>query len=94
MRWNERSKTDWLAEGDRNTKFFHAQASSRWKKNVLIGLQNADHEWIEWPEDIQGIVSTYFQNLLLSRKPSDQDLDAILSVIQVRISPEMNQHPI
>lgn len=31
--WCQRAKTYWLRDGDLNTKFFHASASSRKKKN-------------------------------------------------------------
>lgn len=27
--WKQRAKTQWLAGGDRNTRFFHSQASKR-----------------------------------------------------------------
>jgi hypothetical protein len=36
--WRQRSRVSWLREGDKNTKFFHAQCNQRRKTNLIRGL--------------------------------------------------------
>ncbi|KAK8608779.1 hypothetical protein V6N13_024192 [Hibiscus sabdariffa] len=38
--WRQKSRAIWLAEGDRNTRFFHRQEKIRWVRNRITGLQN------------------------------------------------------
>ncbi|KAL5538625.1 hypothetical protein UlMin_044504 [Ulmus minor] len=44
--WKQRARTDWLIAGDRNTKFFHSQASGRRRKNEIIGILNDSGNWV------------------------------------------------
>lgn len=44
--WRLRLRTNWLTQGDRNTRYFHHHASQRKKKNYLEGLLNSKKELI------------------------------------------------
>lgn len=38
--WKQRAKVFWLEEGDSNTRFFHATATTRKKMNHIKSLRN------------------------------------------------------
>ena len=40
MMWLQRSRVNWLKEGDRNTQFFHAKAIWRARKNRIQKLED------------------------------------------------------
>jgi len=35
LKWRQRAKEDWLKYGDRNTKYFHACASQKNRRNLI-----------------------------------------------------------
>lgn len=56
----QRAKTQWLAEGDRNTRFVHEQASHRASINEVTGLINAAGELCNDHRDMAEVVNGYF----------------------------------
>ncbi|GJT41193.1 reverse transcriptase [Tanacetum coccineum] len=69
--WRQRSRIQWLKEGDKNTHFFHARASSRRNQNNLLKLQNDDGTWVEDSAGICDMVSSYFQKLFATSHPPE-----------------------
>lgn len=43
--WRTKSRVQWLREGDRNMRFFHAQTLKWRKRNVIHGIQEEDGTW-------------------------------------------------
>ncbi|XP_073038304.1 uncharacterized protein [Primulina eburnea] len=55
MHWNQRARTNWMAHGDGNTKFFHSFASERKRSNLIKGLVDDSGRWWYKESDIADI---------------------------------------
>lgn len=61
-----KSHTQWIKEGDKNMKFFHAQTMKRRRCNKIVGLENERGYWCSEPVHVDAIVVGYFQKLFLT----------------------------
>jgi hypothetical protein len=68
--WQQRSPVSWLRDGDRNTRFFHASASQRKKKNTILGLRDANGHLATIRNTMSPIVEAYFHNIFRTSNPS------------------------
>ncbi|XP_019240114.1 PREDICTED: uncharacterized protein LOC109220105 [Nicotiana attenuata] len=69
--WKQKAGMLWFKDGDRNTKFFHAQVRGRRKKLQLRRIQNNMGIWIEEEEQIaEEAVSFYKDQFTESVVPS------------------------
>lgn len=60
LKWKQRAKRNWFREGDRNTKFFHACASQKRKKNFSTSITVANDIWHTEEVDIAGAFHNFF----------------------------------
>ncbi|KAF3781707.1 retrotransposable element ORF2 protein [Nymphaea thermarum] len=61
--WKQRSRICWLAEGDKNTSFFHAMAKSRQAKRKIRSIEYDDTEYVESGQILE-VCTAYFRRVL------------------------------
>lgn len=88
--WRQRSKALWLKERDRNTRYFHAKASSMKRRNTIDGLLDTNNQWREDILDIENEFSNYFTTLFTSCTPSQQNVELALQSLEHKVIAEMN----
>lgn len=61
MLWLQRSRINWLKEGDRNTRFFHSRAVWREKKNKITKLRDANGVVHSSTKVMENMATQYFE---------------------------------
>ncbi|MCH79971.1 hypothetical protein A2U01_0000733, partial [Trifolium medium] len=85
--WKQRSKTHWLRDGDSNTKFFHAMASTRRKRNKIAKLSNNEGDMINDQRGMCNIAKDCFENLF--KKANNED-DEVTNLVCGRVTDDDN----
>jgi len=64
LMWFQRSRAKWLADGDRNTRYYHLKTvNRRRRRNNVVVLRNSEGEWIDNPTILQRLVNDFYKNL-------------------------------
>jgi hypothetical protein len=92
VHWKQGAHIAWLTKGDRNTKFFHAQASERRRKNFVKKLEEDGGGTVEGKHLISFTTNQYQQLFLSFVGPeSDACIVEVLDCVQGRVTQEMNE---
>ena len=89
--WKQRSRVDWLKEGDKNTKYFHAKASSRRRKNKIWDIEDSQGNWMQKGEDVEREFYGYFANWFTTSRPDQKKVDAALEGLKPKVIEKMNE---
>uniref|UniRef100_A0A803NL84 Reverse transcriptase domain-containing protein n=1 Tax=Cannabis sativa TaxID=3483 RepID=A0A803NL84_CANSA len=84
--WKQRARTQWLAQGDKNTKFFHRYASHRKKTNKIHQLHLANGGVVSDEESIIREMESHFHHLFTSSNPSAEAVAKALEGIEISLS--------
>ncbi|XP_023898638.1 uncharacterized protein LOC112010525 [Quercus suber] len=87
--WCQRSRVLWLKNGDQNTRFFHNQATRRYRKNWICGVKDELDMWQDYPDKIASTILGYYENLFSTSTTAS--CTAHLDHMPHLISKEMNQ---
>lgn len=89
MYWKQRAHSSWLTKGDRNTKFFHAQASERKKRNTINKLKD-DGGGEVMGKHLKSFISNQYQQLFMST--AGTHTEEVLDCIQGKVTQSMNNN--
>lgn len=86
--WREKSKEQWLKEGDRNTNYFHNCVKGKQIKNkVLMLLDEMDIEQFSEGEK-EEVAVNFYRDLFMSSNPFD--LESIFEGLKPQVTATMN----
>ena len=86
--WCQRSRVQWLQEGNHNTKYFHNKANQRRRKNAIMSLKDEHGVAQEEPLEIERIVVNYFSQIYSSTNP--QNFGSIMEAVKRSVTSKMN----
>ncbi|KAM0890726.1 hypothetical protein ACQ4PT_026820 [Festuca glaucescens] len=89
MLWMQRSRINWLKEGDRNTRFFHQKAVWRARKNRIKKLKDDAGMSKDTPSDMERMATSYFKELF-TRDPS-LNAENLVNLFQEKVTADMNE---
>jgi hypothetical protein len=61
--WFQKSRSQWIKDGDRNTRYYHVKTITRRRRNRILMLKNEQNDWFENEEDLKHMVSDYYKSL-------------------------------
>ncbi|MCI04113.1 hypothetical protein A2U01_0025157, partial [Trifolium medium] len=86
--WKQRATVYWLRDGDTNSRFFHATASARKKRNEITKLKNEEGNTMDSQHELCDIAMSYFKQLF---SPGQQSTDTVLDYIAPTITDINNE---
>jgi exonuclease III len=88
IKWRQRANEEWLKNGDRNTKYFHACATQRRRKNMIDQILDGGGQTCNTAESIEDAFVRYYADLFTSASPVN--LEACISAINSKVTTVMN----
>lgn len=70
----QRSRLDWLKDGDRNTAMFQAKSRARTKRNKIMALKRGDGSMATEQVEIEGIATDFYRQLFSAQENLLPDL--------------------
>jgi hypothetical protein len=89
LKWYQRSKAQFILEGDSNTRYFHSVANGRHRKKLIHSLTQ-DEGVIEGQEQIKSFITSYYKDLFGEPEEGNLSLDDTMIDDIPQVSPEEN----
>jgi hypothetical protein len=87
--WRQRSRSLWLANGDRNTKYFHSKATQRRRRNHIHGLRDNLDILHDTSEGMASLLINYYSSLFTTSQP--EQIDEVVAQVSSVVTEDMNK---
>jgi hypothetical protein len=84
LKWRQRAKENWLRDGDRNTKYFHACTNQRQRRNRVNHIVDRMGRNCETEDSMEQAFVDYFQDIFTFFMP--HDIDTCTYAIKCRLT--------
>ncbi|KAL0417063.1 UNVERIFIED_CONTAM: hypothetical protein Slati_3538200 [Sesamum latifolium] len=88
--WKQRAKALWLAEGDRNTRYFHARANERRLNKEIKMINDSMGREIVGVEGIRKVISDYFGSIFATTRPLNAAMEEVIASVERQVTETMN----
>ena len=76
--WAQKSRAQWLKEGDKNSRYFHSLASIRKRKNAIESI-TMNGTVIDSPSEIKKAAAEYFKSIFTEKHQKGQPFKTSIS---------------
>lgn len=87
--WLQRSRIQWLKQGDRNTGFYHAITRQRRMINSFAVIADNDCREVFEEHQIASVITEYFKDMFTTN--GNSDFSALSSILSCRVTAAMNE---
>lgn len=84
--WYQKSRIEWISNGDRNTSFFHMSTIRRRWRNTITTIKDDSGHWVHDKSQVKHLFVNFFTKLFTEEGESD------LKAVPQDIFPEFPQH--
>ncbi|XP_043698530.1 uncharacterized protein LOC122649300 [Telopea speciosissima] len=88
--WQQKSRVQWLKEGDRNTKYFHISTIQRRSRSRVLKLRLGSGEWARSEKEIFAEFLSRYQDIFFAQGLEEEALEVVLHSIFPTVTPHMN----
>lgn len=61
--WLQKSRSQWIKDGDRNTRFYHMKIVTRRRKNKILAIRNSEGAWVEDQLKMKNMATNFYEEL-------------------------------
>ncbi|XP_074314404.1 uncharacterized protein LOC141649619 [Silene latifolia] len=73
--WYQKSRVDFIKDGDRNTSYFQVSTLVRRWRNRINSLKDSDGNWVLDSNEVNKMVVDFYKNLYIDDSANEDDVD-------------------